>query len=616
MDNRSPRFLSAQPVSSDRVGPSSVTGGRFHRPMRPLKPRQSAEIPNRYLIKEDERGRYLTCVEAPELKARIERGLSVTATAARKAPEGTIYLDGAAQAPPFLDLERRVYNLDHHEGCVRPFTLSTCEQALMLVVRGLDVREKPWEIHANSPDLDTVLALWVLLNSMHLHAPTSPIREAAIPLVRLEGVIDAHGLELAELTGFPVDFLAETRRQLDRLRDAELAHGEEQTSAAPDALDHVCDQLQALDRMIYPTDFFEAFRGIEELAKEELTDNRIAVVCRCDCGIYELERDLKRLYGKRLGVIVLQKGEGSYTLRQVDPFLAVNLESAYRKLNMLDPAVKASGSADRWGGSGEIGGSPRRSGTGLSPVDIAEALRLAYRRPTVLDRARSVGSSIVLSSVPMVAGWTACWLAAGLDRSPRSALVARPLEFLSAAGLAVLVVLLTAGRRGRYRVFGLHWPEGRWWALLTPLVLTGGVGGGAWLLWPVSVAALLPHPGGMVSWISLLGFPLLAELAFRGLAHGALVHNFSVQHSEGRWFLSWPVAVSSLLYALWTLPLLELTLAAAAWPQWLLYMGPLGALICGLGLGVARERSGSLLVALALHYLAVAATLVTGWVLG
>ena len=94
-----------------------------------------------------------------------------------------------------------------------------------------------------------------------------------------------------------------------------------------------------------------------------------------------------------------------------------------------------------------------------------------------------------------------------------------------------------------------------------------------------------------------------------------IVHNFSVQHSQGRWFLSWPIAVSALLYALATIPFYYLTLAAILWPLVGLISVPLGALICGIGLGFARERSDSLLAPLALHYLAVVAVLVAGAIL-
>jgi len=615
MEAKYPTPLSPRVVPAAATEDSAGAGNRFHRPIKPLKPRQASEVPNRYLVKEDEKGKFLSCLEAPELKVRIDRSIAVTANAARKADEGTIFLDGAAQSEPFLDLEKRIYNLDHHEGCVRPFTLATCEQALVLMVRGLDMREKPWDVHANEPDLDALMAIWVLLNSMHLQGELSPIRDVVIPLVRLEGVIDSHGLEMAELAGFGPELLEETRARLDRLHETERALKETGQWDEMEPLDYVASQLQTLDRMIYPADYFEAFRGIEELAKVELIDSRIAVVCRCDCGIYELEKELKRLYGRRLGVVALEKGGRSYTLRQVDPFLPVNLKAAYRKLNVLDPAVEGSGSADRWGGSGEIGGSPRKSGTALSPVDIADALRLAYRRPTAWDRMKSVILAIGVSTAPMLAGWLLIWGLANGQEAPTRLLIQNSVVFLAAALTIALTALLVFGRRGRYRLFGFQWPEGYRWALVTPAVLLGALAGGAWLFWPISFAGFLPGPRGLASWVTLCGFPLLAEVLFRGLAHGIMVETFSVQHSAGRWFLSWPVAVSALLYALWTLPFLPFTLAGDLWPLASFLSVPLGAVVVGVGLGIARERSGGLLAPLALHYLAVVAAAIAGAIL-
>ena len=615
MEAKSPTPLPPSVAPDDEAGSTEGSGNRFHRPIRPLKPRQASEVPNRYVIREDKRGKFLSCLEAPELKVRIDHSLAVTANTARKADEGTIFLDGAAQGEPFLDLERRIYNLDHHEGCVRPFTLATCEQALVLMFRGLDMREKPWEVFVNEPDLDSLMAIWVLLNSMHLQGDRSAIREAVTPLVRLEGTIDSHGLEMAELTGFPPELLAETRRRIDRLHETEKALKETGQWEEMDPLDYVSSQLQAMDRMIYPADHFEAFRGIEELAKVELIDSRIAVVCRCDCGIYELEKELKRLYGRRLGVVVLEKGGGTYTLRQVDPFLPVNLKTAYQKLNVLDPAVEGGGAADRWGGSGEIGGSPRKSGTALSPVDIADALRLAYRRPTAWDRFKSVALAIGVSAAPMIAGWLVIWGLATGKVAPVRLLLENAVLFLATALSVALAVFLIFGRRGRYRLYGFKWPEGYRWTLVMPAVLLGAVAGGAWLFWPISFAGLLPGPRGLASWLTLLGFPLLAEILFRGLAHGIMVETFSVQHAAGRWFLSWPVTISALLYALWTLPFLPFTLAGALWPLASFLSVPLGAAVVGVGLGIARERSGGLLAPLALHYLAILVVAVTGTLL-
>ena len=179
-------------------------------------------FPDRYVIKTVGLDRVLTCLEAPNLQVTIKSGLTVTASSARKAPPGTIYLDGVAQTEPFLDHEKKVYNLDHHEGCVRTFTLATCEQALIMCVKGWDLRDREWKIYANEPDLDTILSIWIILNHQRINNREAIQRRSLFALVRLEGIIDALGLELRELSGFPEDLQQKLMRIIDRLRTEEI----------------------------------------------------------------------------------------------------------------------------------------------------------------------------------------------------------------------------------------------------------------------------------------------------------------------------------------------------------------------------------------------------------
>ena len=84
-----------------------------------------------------------------------------------------------------MDHERQVYNFDHHEGCVRAFTLASCEQTLVMYMKGLDLQGREWNIFANEPDLDTILAIWILLNHSriggHGRQPTAhPVRTGAL----------------------------------------------------------------------------------------------------------------------------------------------------------------------------------------------------------------------------------------------------------------------------------------------------------------------------------------------------------------------------------------------------------------------------------------------------
>jgi membrane protease YdiL (CAAX protease family) len=143
------------------------------------------------------------------------------------------------------------------------------------------------------------------------------------------------------------------------------------------------------------------------------------------------------------------------------------------------------------------------------------------------------------------------------------------------------------------------------WLALFPGALFGGLVGGAWIFAdPVtnSQTSLKHH------WSDLaiaIGFPIAAEVLFRGLAQGTLAQRFPTQHYGGRWFLSWPVLISSTLYALWCLP-----------PFLPFLSGGLGvtfaaALLFGISSGMARERSESLLPCLILHWSCLLTLLVT-----
>jgi hypothetical protein len=485
--------------------------------------------------------------------------------------------------------------------------MSACEQAMVLVLRGLDLRERPWTVYANEPDLDTVMAIWVLLNSVHLQGQNDSIKETVLPLIRLEGLIDVQGLEYLELSGFPKEHLEETFRQLEWLRSAGAVMEAEEDH--DDVLDGTVAQLRLIDQLVYPHGFIEELPGVEELGRTELTDDRIVVVCSSDEGIYEVEKALKRLYGKRLGLIVLQKEPRTYTLRQVDSFLPVTLEAAYRRLNLVDPAVKGRKSANRWGGSGEIGGSPRTTGTDLEPVEIAEACSRAYRRPRLGARLTSVGLAFLVSALPMAAAWFMESLGAAFPAWTRAHWQGSPLAF-AAGGLLVAALLLVAlSRRRRWRLYGLQLPVGLTWLWTVPVVVGGAVMGGAWTP-PLSMESPVPSGADLVA---LLAFPLLAELTFRGLSHGLMLGSFSAQGSRGSWFLSWPAALSAIFYAAWTVPLWHPSLSAAdlLWPGVWPAVPLAGALLFGSALGLCRERSGSLLAPLVLHYLGLAAVAIT-----
>jgi hypothetical protein len=575
------------------------------------EPRPSS---SRYRVREDPDGRVLVCSEAPTLRVRIERGSSVTAAAARSAPSGTIFLDGAAQGEPFVDPQRAVYNLDHHEGCVRAFTLATCEQAMVLIRKGLDLRRRDFTIVANDVDLDALLALWVLLNHLRLTGEDPRPRAAVMPLLRLEGAIDAHGLELVDLTALPSDLLQETRRRMDRLLGREQALKSSGLWARIDPLDYAADRLATIDALVYPPDHFEDVAEIEELARFELCEGSVGVACRAKVGIYEVEQQLRRFHGDRLGLIVLQKGDSEYSLRQVDPTLPVGLPELYPLLNLVDPRSGGSLASNRWGGSSEIGGSPRATGTGLDLDRIAELCRQTYQRSSMGGRLLRVGGAALGSVAALGISLAAILAARSAEKALGPLALVPSLWFGLCLGLFCACFLGLVGRRNP-GIFGLRRPAGRaaWWLLL-PAAL-GAVAGGVWI--PAVDPADAGPPG--VGWLALLGFALLpigAEILFRGLVHGLLAGRFAIQRAGGPWFVSWPVLVSGALYAPLAIVLAaaSVTVLPAAVTPW---NAPVwGSLVFGIASALARERSESLALPVLFHALCVPLALFAPWLLG
>lgn len=573
----------------------------------PVAPSTRSLLPLRYVIKENGDGRYLSGTEASNIAVRLEPGLAVSASAARKYPRGTIFLDGAAQAEPFLDSAKGIFNLDHHEGCVRAFTLATCEQAMVLILKGLDLDDERWTVWLNDPDLDAVLAVWLLLNHRRLAGDDATLREKIMPVVRLQGVIDAHGFELKGLTGFPPGLQERTLETIDALRAGELALKAEGAWGSTDLLEHTRATLQVIDEAVYTPGDFEGRSQLEELGRVRISPHRLAIACRSEAGIYEVEEQLREIHGDRLGLVVLQKDAATYTLRQVDPFLPAGLDRLYERLNLLDQAVA---DGQRWGGSGDIGGSPRGPGTALGLDEILDVCRWVYRPPSAGRRLGAVlgavTAAVVALALAAAAGDGGVFAVPGLLLADGGQ--GRP---WSALTLALLGIAATAiGRRRRPGYYGWRWP--RSWGFLALVPLTGlavAAGGGwvppAWL--EGAVGGWSPLELGVV-----LAGVLGIELLVHGAAHGILVTAFPVMLTSGRRFVSVPNGATAVMYA-------AAVLACLAPPPWLLPLAGRGttlsiwvpgALIMGLICGSVRERWGSVWAPVALH--AVSALIVIG----
>jgi hypothetical protein len=591
----------AEFVDSGATQTSSTQKARFKLP---------SQLPERYTIKGKGDERVLNCLEAPNLNVHIEPGLAVTGSVARKSPGGTIFLDGVAQCEPFMDHERQVYNLDHHEGCVRAFTLATCEQTLVMYMKGLDLQGREWHIFANEPDLDTILSLWILLNHARIGKQATTQRRILFALVRYEGVIDALGLELRELCALPPELVRKIQRVIDHLRSDEIALKKEGSWSHSDFLAYTVTILHKIDQIFYKPSDFADYQGIEELARIELSDQRIAAVVAADMGIYEIEPHLNKLYGNRLGIVFLKTGANTYTVRQMDLFMPVTLAEIYDRLNFVDPAVKCRTQNNKWGGANDIGGSPRDTGTKLSPAEISYTCRDAVTRAGIGTQAYRFGMTTALVGLVLLIGYALKFYWNPVQWFTLEAM--HPIWSLPETGFVLTVTAATAVAllsiaHCRSWQYGWIYPVGiKWWFFL-PIAILAGLAGGVW------VPPWLAMGQDWLSMVALgiVGMPFAAEVLFRSLSHGLLTQGARIQRSDTRVFVSWPNLGSTLLYVGFVSLLLVFGgVGDVQGPLWHKALGLLSAAVFGMTVGMVRERSQSVYPAILFHMISASAAFI------
>ncbi len=567
-----------------------------------FKQRTPGHLPQRYTVKTSGEERVLICQEAPNLNVHIEIGLTISGSVARKSPSGTIFLDGVAQCEPFMDHERQVYNLDHHEGCVRAFTLASCEQALVMYMKGLDLQSREWHIFANEPDLDTIMALWIILNHARIGSLEMTQRRILFALVRYEGIVDALGLELREISALPPDLIRKIQRVVDHLRSDEIALKKEGRWTQTDFLGYTAGILHKIDQIFYKASDFADYQGIEELARIDLTDQRICAVVEADMGIYEIEPHLTKLYGNRLGIVFLKKGNHSYTVRQMDVFMPISLEDIYERLNYVDPAVKCRAHSNRWGGADDIGGSPRETGTRLEPMDIARACRDAVRKLSLLQQLGRLGTTTAMVGFVILCAHIVrlYWAPAEwLSLSEASGFwTLGPFGFAATILLASCISLAFIALCQPWQ-YGWIWPIGRTWWLLLPISLTAGIMGGVWM----PEALVLKRSPMTVLLVAGLTMPVAAELLFRSLALGLLGQRLRTQRDDTNWFISWPAIFSTLFYVGFIALLQTAGPDAPALRNWRLAYTLIAAAVFGLSAAIVRERSQSIYPPVLFHIL-------------
>ena len=607
----------------DIIKIKSANAGKIDLPDHPVPEKNAKDtllppkpLPRRYEIRNSAEGKILTCLEAPNILVHIESGLTISSSLAHKAPAGTIYLDGAAQCEPFMDNDKQIYNFDHHEGCPRPFTLSTCEQILVMIFKGLDLRDRGWNVFANDPDLDTIFAVWLLFNHIRLNQKDPATRRFLFALIRMEGIIDAHGLDFMEMSGFPQTLLEKTKSVIDHLRTEEIALKANDQWAKTDYLEYAATLLHKIDKIIYRADDFLDFKGIKELARMDITPNRMAVVVQCDMGIYEIETYLNQVYGSRLGIAILRKTSGAYTLRLMDPFMSGDLTKVYQKLNFMDPSVRSRTDNNRWGGSADIGGSPRGVDTEMTPGEIVQACFDAFQKPTLTAHSRQFLIAAAITYIIIVLSEISrrhLFFDALVQWTGINAVFFKTNAGFFIALLILTAICLAAFPRGRFWRYGINLPTGKgWWILLPVMILAASAGG---IYMPDQITGFLNLSNAVI--YLFITIPLALELLFRGLGHGILTYRSEVQNAKSPWFFSYANVAAAVLYAIFITYLNLSPMVFQGNGQILPAVKTFfAAFAFGLAGGFVRERSQSILPVFLFHTLAMISIVAVLYLLG
>jgi len=591
-------------TSVDRSGTLAwLGGGRSQRPAEDIVPPLPA-IPERYQVREADDGTYLHCDEAPRVRVRIDQKLCVSEADARAMGERSIFLDGAGDFAPLLDNKARVYNLDHHQGCIRPFTLATCEQALVLVMNGLELDEGDWTLYANEPDLDTLLAIWVMLNFRRIPRLSEASKDILLPLLRLEGAIDANGTELADYCGLTQQTLRQARARLDQLYGQEKEFRANERWPNLDWRQYTAAMLAEIDLLVYTSEDFQDHTSIEEiLGHVEIAERKVAVACRDQSGIYGAERSLKNRWGEQLGIIALEKSsEGGfhhYTLRRVSAVLDFDLHPAFDMLNLLDPAVDGRPPGSRWGGSLDIGGSPRPRGSKFQPSEVLKLLQQAYRPQTAQEKVGPwVGS--IFWSIGLIFWGALATFVANMSPPAQGSLWSslspggRGLAAFSLITLVAALPLTWRASRKRMWFFGWRRPAGKDWLYAAPIAVACALPASVWV--PREIA---PDATGVALAIAVIAVSAMGcEAWFRGLIHGWFLFHGPVQRVAGPWFISRATLISAIFYAAACLAIsISWTITGAdPFPQHPaeIAMTAFAALAGGVALGAIRERTLSI----------------------
>lgn len=281
-------------------------------------------------------------------------------------PTFSIALDGYVQGPPTFSIQGPYANFNHHEGVARIATRSTCAQVYFYICLGLfDTFQQQGEPHANvffnDVDQDVCLSCWLLRNSNKLIKLR--IDNVIFQLIMFEDILDASA------GAYPIN----PKRPLLRMQAWIY---EPYTKARADGsiyqmsknemekiLWSVCDRIDsAINGQCVKIDLDTRFETIGGGSGWQFI---------LEGGPYARTKLFSEGVKAYVSLVEGREGFYTYTIGKMSPFVKFPVKRIYEALNK---AENLSSHKNCWGGSPIIGGSPRKTGSRLSPGEIEKVI--------------------------------------------------------------------------------------------------------------------------------------------------------------------------------------------------------------------------------------------------
>jgi hypothetical protein len=293
-------------------------------------------------------------------------------------PNNVVYLDGACQGP-FVDTRRKVFSLDHHAGCIRPITLSACEQALYFA-RKRTLPAVNLNVVGNDPDLDTFLAAYAIVHADRV-AFDNIFFERLRPIVSLAANIDIYGFGYEDFLNLNENQIRSTRRSINKLISEERELKSKGKWEATDFIEYTNRMMRRMDKFLFYDEGVDSPVIFDALDRIDLDkDRELVVAISSSSGIYEVEQEILNKHQRRTkhcSCILYHDGKLKFTIKLTGMTSEFSLRPVFDRLSELElKANMASKVTDKrilecnWNGANNIGGPPRYPNGAGSYLDI------------------------------------------------------------------------------------------------------------------------------------------------------------------------------------------------------------------------------------------------------